>query len=122
VVVANRGKLPALLNERSLTGESVEVGTQRASRKAAGQFGDGSLDFVYLDARHFRAAIEEDLELWAPKVCPGGCWPGTTTSTATFLQVGSRSRAPSTRGPRRGGLTVQYSGEHVWRSWLVWMP
>ena len=33
---------------------------------------DGALDFVYVDARHDRQGVAEDLRLWWPKVRPGG--------------------------------------------------
>jgi predicted O-methyltransferase YrrM len=34
-----------------------------------------SLDFVFIDADHSRAAVAEDIKRWAPKVRPGG-WVG----------------------------------------------
>jgi Methyltransferase domain len=43
-----------------------------ASPEAAQRFADGSLDFVYLDARHDYASVLVDLDAWYPKIRPGG--------------------------------------------------
>jgi hypothetical protein len=37
---------------------------------------DGSLDFVFIDANHFYPAVKKDLDLWYPKVRPGGVFSG----------------------------------------------
>lgn len=42
------------------------------SHKAANQFMDESLDFVYLDANHTYEYVVQDLAAWAPKVKKGG--------------------------------------------------
>jgi hypothetical protein len=42
------------------------------SEEAAGTIDDGSLDFAYLDAQHHYAAVKQDIELWWPKIRPGG--------------------------------------------------
>jgi hypothetical protein len=46
------------------------------SEDAAARIEDSSLDFVYLDARHDDASVMHDLELWWPKVRPGGVLAG----------------------------------------------
>lgn len=46
------------------------------SLDAAPQFGDGSLDFVYLDGNHSYEAVLADLDAWYPKVKPGGLFGG----------------------------------------------
>ncbi|HOU59762.1 MAG TPA: class I SAM-dependent methyltransferase [Kiritimatiellia bacterium] len=46
------------------------------SDEAAREIPDGSLDFVYLDARHDYASVVEDIGLWYPKVKPGGVLAG----------------------------------------------
>lgn len=43
---------------------------------AAGQFEDGSLDFVYLDGDHTYAGVSADIAAWWPKVKPGGILSG----------------------------------------------
>lgn len=42
------------------------------SVNAALQFGNHSLDFVYLDGRHHYEGVKEDIECWFPKVKPNG--------------------------------------------------
>ncbi|NOS67615.1 MAG: hypothetical protein HOO67_04605 [Candidatus Peribacteraceae bacterium] len=46
------------------------------SAEAAKKFENNSLDFVYIDANHSYEAVKEDLELWWPKVRPGGVIAG----------------------------------------------
>jgi predicted O-methyltransferase YrrM len=46
------------------------------SRDAAAAVPDASLDFVYIDANHERAYVEEDLATWTGKVRPGGVMAG----------------------------------------------
>ena len=43
---------------------------------AAAQVRNGSLDFVYLDARHDYRSVQEDILAWAPKVRSGGILAG----------------------------------------------
>lgn len=43
---------------------------------AARSFNDGSLDYVYLDARHDYAGVAEDLVAWWPKLARGGVLAG----------------------------------------------
>ena len=42
------------------------------SKKTSEIFHDSSLDFIYIDANHSYDFVKEDLELWYPKVKPGG--------------------------------------------------
>lgn len=56
-------------------GDRTEV-WRMTSAEAAGKIVDGSLDFVYLDARHDCESVLEDLHLWYPKIRPGGIFAG----------------------------------------------
>lgn len=47
-----------------------------SSADAAPLVPDGSLDVVYLDGNHEAAYITQDLDLWIPKVRPGGIIAG----------------------------------------------
>jgi hypothetical protein len=47
-----------------------------SSAAAAAHVELGSLDFVYLDARHDKESVMEDLELWWPRTCVGGVLAG----------------------------------------------
>lgn len=46
------------------------------SVNASEEFEDDSLDFVYLDARHDKEGIREDIEVWWPKMAKGGILAG----------------------------------------------
>ena len=49
---------------------------RKFSAKAASEVPDRSLDLVYIDANHVKAAVLEDLTAWAPKVRSGGIVAG----------------------------------------------
>ncbi len=46
------------------------------SVSAAAIFGDGSVDFVFLDANHAYESVSNDLRAWWPKIRPGGTLAG----------------------------------------------
>lgn len=46
------------------------------SEKASEIFADESLDFVYIDANHAYDYVVQDIQLWYPKIKPGGCLCG----------------------------------------------
>jgi hypothetical protein len=95
---------------------------RQTSRQAAAEFRDRSLDFVYLDARHYREALLEDLELWAPKLRHGGILAGHDYLDGTLpsRRFEVKSTVDGWAAARR--LTVCCSGENVWRSWFIQMP
>ena len=65
------------------------------SVSAAGLFGDGSLAWVHIDARHDYDSVRADIAAWAPKVMPGGWlsgddyhpewWPGVVAAVGDSL-------------------------------------
>lgn len=55
--------------------ENCEI-IREYSADAAGRFGDGSLDFVYIDANRTFANVVQDLATWSAKVRPGGVVSG----------------------------------------------
>lgn len=68
---------------------------KEASDQAVHHFGDGSLDFVYIDGLHTYSGVKRDLELWIPKVKKGGWlgghdyqkrFPGTIKAVKEFVQ------------------------------------
>ena len=63
------------LNRLSRFGDKCQF-LRMVSKNAAKLIGDGSLDFVYLDADHSYRAIAADLRLWWPKVKMGGVFSG----------------------------------------------
>lgn len=40
------------------------------------RFADGTFDFIYVDARHDRLGVLEDLQAWWPKLRRGGLMAG----------------------------------------------
>ena len=55
------------------------------STQAGSQAGNGTLDFVYLDARHDYTSVTEDLTSWWPTLRPGAVFSGHD-----FLDAGTR--------------------------------
>jgi len=60
----------ALENVKEFGERAVIV--RKPSVKAAADFADASLDFVFLDADHSFEGVTADLKAWVPKVKPGG--------------------------------------------------
>jgi hypothetical protein len=62
---------------------------------AAALFGDESLSWVHIDARHDYDSVAADIRAWAPKVAPGGWlsgddyqaewWPGVVDAVGDLL-------------------------------------
>lgn len=46
------------------------------SKDGALGFEDHSLDFVYIDGNHSTESVSEDIDLWLPKIKPGGLLTG----------------------------------------------
>jgi len=51
--------------------DSVKI-ILESSVPAAKKISDNCLDFVYIDASHIYEDVKEDIEVWYPKVKPGG--------------------------------------------------
>jgi len=66
------------------------------SVKASSLFGDSSLEWVHLDARHDYESVKADIEAWLPKVKAGGWltgddydeakWPGVVKAVGELLR------------------------------------
>ena len=52
------------------------VALRMSSEEAAQQVPDESLDFVFIDANHAYEYVKQDIELWMPKLRPGGLVSG----------------------------------------------
>ena len=52
------------------------ISTPAPSAEAAATFADGSLDLVFVDGCHETEAVIHDIELWLPKLRPGGVIAG----------------------------------------------
>jgi hypothetical protein len=57
------------------------------SVKAAGLFGDASVEWVHLDARHDYASVKADIRAWLPKVKPGGWLSGDDYDEVKWPEV-----------------------------------
>ena len=60
---------------------------RKTSMDAVKDFGDGSLDFVYIDANHKFRYIAEDIYEWSKKVRTGGIVSGHDYSISGMCQV-----------------------------------
>jgi len=97
---------------------------RQLSTVAAQSMGDGTLDFVYLDAGHDYASVLEDLQAWAPKVRPGGMlaghdyWDGSSGAVPVY---GVKKAVDEFA--KMHGLSVKVSLREPenCKSWLIWM-
>jgi predicted O-methyltransferase YrrM len=93
------------------------------SVEASARVTDASLDFAYLDARHDREAVLEDLGAWWPKVRPGGVLAGHDYVDGLFTagDFGVKSAVDAFFGER--GIRVRSTfGDPPWPSWYVLRP
>jgi hypothetical protein len=91
--------------------------------EAAARIPHHALDFVYLDARHDRAAVAEDLEAWFPKLRPGGSLAGHDYIDGTFVngEFGVRSAVDAFCAAH--GLRVRATlTDSPWNSWYLIAP
>jgi hypothetical protein len=70
--------------------DRVVVIHRSASAEAAAQFEDASLDWVYVDGNHLYDYVWADLELFAPKVKPGGLLAGDDYGAVGWWDDGVR--------------------------------
>ena len=92
------------------------------SNDAAKQFKDNELDFIYIDANHSYDGCKKDIELWYPKMRPGGVFSGHD-----YLPDGEYNHG--TFGVKRAvdefidkhNLKL-YITEDVWPTWYVIIP
>ena len=96
------------------------------STEAAARVDPGSLDFVYLDARHDYGSVSEDLERWFDRIRPGGVFTGHDYFDGLVPEglFGVRSAVDEFFGAR--GLPVKPTYAHMRGghppSWLVEIP
>lgn len=107
-------------------GERSEI-WRTTSAEAAARVEDSSLDFVYVDARHDRESVLEDLEAWYPKLRPGGIIAGHDYVDGSFPngEFGVRSAVDTFFG--RLGFPVNSTrgrpaAVEVFPSWIVSVP
>jgi hypothetical protein len=78
VVAENGGTFAGVLQKNVIAcGYSDAISLIIADSAAASRlFGDASIDWVHLDARHDYASVKADIQAWLPKVKPGGWLSG----------------------------------------------
>jgi hypothetical protein len=89
-------------------------------REAAARIAPRSLDFVYLDARHDRDSVRDDLADWSGRVRPGGILAGHDYVDGTFAngEFGVRSAVDGFFAER--SLPVRHTfADRPWISWFV---
>ena len=96
------------------------------SAEAAARVPDGSMDFVYIDARHDYESVLEDLDAWYSKLKPGAIFAGHDYVDGMFPQgdFGVKSAVDEFFGKR--GIPVHGtqgpSPVELFPSWIVAVP
>jgi hypothetical protein len=107
------------LGRLSSFGERSSV-WRMTSLEASAAIPDGSLDFVYLDARHDYAAVMEDLLAWFPKVKPGGIIAGHDYLDGLLPEGDFGVKSAVDEFFASKGLCVHSTlHDHPWTSWIV---
>jgi len=128
VDIANVGQLEqdarhrATCERLAVFGDRSEVWRLR-SDEAATKVPDGSLDFVYVDARHDFDAVLEDLEAWVPKVRPGGIVAGHDYLDGDLPEGRFGVKSAVDRFFAAFGVEVGVTTlDPPWSTWLVDVP
>ncbi len=96
---------------------------RETSTQAAARLAPGSLDFVYLDARHSYEGVTEDLHAWFPLVRAGGIMAGHDYNDGVFVEGvhGVRSAVDEFFGLQ--AIPVRHTYTDVPNaSWIVQIP
>jgi predicted O-methyltransferase YrrM len=93
------------------------------SVEAAARIPPGSLDFVYIDARHDYEAVMEDLEAWFDKVRPGGILAGHDYLDGDLPEgvFGVKSAVDEFFAAKRLQVRTTYV-DAPWLTWFVEIP
>jgi hypothetical protein len=91
-----------------------------SSAQAAAQLEPGSLDFVYLDARHDEESVTRDLALWWPRIRVGGVLAGHDYLDGELPEgkFGVKSAVDKFFGAIGQPIHVA-SDDQPWPSWMV---
>ncbi len=96
---------------------------RETSVQAGARVTSGSLDFVYLDARHSYEGVMEDLQVWFPLVRRGGLMAGHDYNDGVFVEGvhGVRSAVDEFFGAR--GIPVRHTYTDLPNaSWIARVP
>jgi hypothetical protein len=89
VVAQNGGTFAGILHKNVIDcgyGEAISL-IIASSVAASRLFGDASIDWVHLDARHDYANVTADIRAWLPKVKPGGWLSGDDYDESKWPEV-----------------------------------
>jgi hypothetical protein len=89
------------------------------SQQAAPRFHDETLDFVHIDGNHHPRFVAEDVEIWWPKVVPGGILAGHDLDE---FEWGEGITAVVDNFTNRMGLTAYHTRQDNIASWLIFKP
>lgn len=89
---------------------------------SSGDFADGSLDLVYANLRLSGEETRQFIDSWYPKVRSGGLIGGIGYFDGTIPGIHSSVKSVVDRWATEEQLSVDCTGEHVWRSWLARRP
>lgn len=96
---------------------------RETSSDGAKRIAPGTLDFVYIDARHTYEAVSEDLAAWFPRLRPGGIIAGHDYDDGYFAEGLHGVRAAVDEFFGRRELEVAHTHTDVPSlSWLVRVP
>lgn len=88
---------------------------RRASSRAAREFGDESLAWVYLDANHTYEEVHSDLDTWGPKVQPGGFLCGDDFGVPGWWEEGVTRAVRATIRETTLQPVLLYGGQYALR-------
>jgi methyltransferase family protein len=92
------------------------------SLEAAAAIEDGSLDFVYIDARHDYESVREDLEAWRPKMREGAIMAGHDYLDGDLRQGDFGVKSAVDEFFRPEGVRVQATfADTPWPSWVAFL-
>jgi Methyltransferase domain len=93
------------------------------SEEATNVIKDGTLDFVYLDARHDYDSVVEDIALWYPKVKSGGVMAGHDYFEGMIGGTKFGVKPAVDEFVARYNLNLKVTmREPVYKSWLIVKP
>jgi hypothetical protein len=100
----------------AFAGERADICPLR-SVDASGHFPDAAVDFVFIDADHSYEGCKRDLEVWFPKIRPGGWICGHDYENTAFPKFGV-TRAVNEFVAARG-LELELGGNFTWFARLL---
>jgi glycosyltransferase involved in cell wall biosynthesis len=93
---------------------------RQLSSEAVHAFGDGSLDFVYIDANHQYADVGEDIRRWYPKLQPGGILAGHDFVDGLFPEGDYGVTSAVREFEQQTNVKAMETHEGRWNSWYLY--